>query len=321
MEKMKSLRRSDIDLTYPTKINGASVKNNPDSYEVYWIHLPEHTDITQQGYIGITKMGVKRRFYIHHRAALDDSPYVVHRALNKHWDAIIVDVLCVCDEEYAMDLEKKLRPEVNTGWNINSGGQKGTGDITKMLWADPNHAFNQDDYRSGLSERAKRNWSEPESRKKMMESIAASWDDPESLLGTEEWARRISEGRKKSFRENPELREKHANRAYYKDKDYRKRQSEAQKRAHKNNPNLAKTISDMQKAKKPWENNKANKELWRYADFYYDLFVTSDLTARNQSIEQGLKYWSLEKIYRHFKNGWNPREDQDWIDWKNKNYE
>lgn len=321
METTKNLKKSDIDLTYPTKINGGNVKKGNNSYEVYWIHLPEHTNITEEGYVGITKTGIKRRFYIHHREAVKGSSYKVHRAIRKYWDNIIVDVVCVCEEQYAMDLEQKLRPNPNTGWNINSGGQQGTGDIVKLLWMDPDSSFNQKGYREGLSERAKKNWSEPESRKKMMESIAASWEDPESLLGTEEWARRISEGRKKSFKDNPKLLENHANRAYYKDEDYRKRQSEAQKKAHSNNPELAKALSERQKAKKPWENNKANKELWKNADFYYSLFTTSDLTARQQSIKQGMKYWALEKIYKHFKAGWNPTEDKEWLEWKCKNYE
>lgn len=295
------------------------MESKDESYEVYWIHLPEHTDITKEGYVGITKTGVQRRFYVHHRDAVKDPIYVIHRALNKHWDNIIVDVICVCDGDYASYLENSLRPEFNIGWNITSGGVDAISKTASEAWKDPNSKFNSPEYRKQLSENSKRNWSDPKSRKKMEAAIRKGWEDPNSLLGTEEWARRISEGRKRAFKEDPSLAEAQGNRDYYKDPEYLKRQSEAQRKAYSDNPELAKKQSERMKAKMPWENNKANKDLWLRADHFYEVFQTSTKSSRQQALDNNMKPWALNKIHKHFKSGWNPAEDEKWLEWRKEN--
>jgi len=34
---------------------------------VYWIHLPEHTDIASQGYVGVSNTTASKRFTHHNR--------------------------------------------------------------------------------------------------------------------------------------------------------------------------------------------------------------------------------------------------------------
>jgi hypothetical protein len=74
-----------------------------EKYYVYWLHLPEHTDILTEGYVGITKNPV-RRFYQHK-----------YKNLNRKF----VDE---GSKQYCREVEYKLRPRANIGLNINPGG-------------------------------------------------------------------------------------------------------------------------------------------------------------------------------------------------------
>ena len=95
-----------------------------ERYEVYWIHLPEHTDILTQGYVGLTKQGTKKRFWSHKNSAKHprSSHKIISKAFNKYGDKIIVTTLVVCDKDYAKFFENKLRPTDFIGWNMNAGG-------------------------------------------------------------------------------------------------------------------------------------------------------------------------------------------------------
>lgn len=268
---MKSLSENTLISNYQMKMNNLTEKPSKDNYEVYWIHHKNHDNILKQGYVGITKVGIHRRFYNHCRDAANGSDNVVHKALRKYNEEIVVDVICICDEDYARQLESNLRPKENIGWNIVPGGGGGVEHII-------------------------------------------------SLIGRKEWGSRISSGKKESFKNNPESLKFHGERSYYKDKKYRKKQSEAQREAHKKNPQLAKALADRQKAKKPWENNNVNKEVWLKSDFYYELYSYSELSHRQQSIQQGLSPDGLRKMYKLFCEGWNPNKDNDWLKWRD-NYE
>lgn len=93
-------------------------------YEVYWIHLPEHTDILTQGYIGLTGKGTHRRFLSHKNSSKNPklSHKIISKAFNKYGDCLVVDTLVVCDKDYAKYLENALRPSDFIGWNMNAGG-------------------------------------------------------------------------------------------------------------------------------------------------------------------------------------------------------
>ena len=90
---------------------------------VYWLHLSDHTNIFTQGYIGVTKE-IYKRLYEHKRLIKNNKHENKHlsSAFKKYDKEIIEDVLVIGSEEYCYDIEKKLRPNVKTGWNIAEGG-------------------------------------------------------------------------------------------------------------------------------------------------------------------------------------------------------
>jgi len=94
---------------------------------VYWIHLPEHTDITSEGYIGFTSRTVAERYRDHRYSSkvTERKTYKLYNAINKYGDALIVTTLLEGSSEYCLMIENKLRPQADIGWNIRIGGEKG----------------------------------------------------------------------------------------------------------------------------------------------------------------------------------------------------
>ena len=97
-----------------------------DLAEVYWIHLPEHTDMLSEGYIGITSETTKERYRAHIKESKrkDRKKYRIHNVIAKYKDSLIVDTLVICSDDYAIWLEEKLRPSPRIGWNTAAGGNK-----------------------------------------------------------------------------------------------------------------------------------------------------------------------------------------------------
>jgi hypothetical protein len=92
---------------------------------VYWIHKPEHTDITKQGYVGITHNLAMNRWRDHQSASKynpDVHCAVVNRSIRKHPDLIYEVVLVADTREYCECIEGLLRPTNRIGWNIARGG-------------------------------------------------------------------------------------------------------------------------------------------------------------------------------------------------------
>lgn len=78
---------------------------------LYWLRLREHNDMFSQGYIGVS-CNLHRRIISHK-----------HR-FKAIWNDIVVQQLVMSTPEYCYDLEKKLRPKRNIGWNKSIGGLK-----------------------------------------------------------------------------------------------------------------------------------------------------------------------------------------------------
>lgn len=90
---------------------------------VYWIHLPSHSDLTSEGYIGITTTTVDKRFKDHTSAAKTTKfNYPIHNAIKKYGDDLIVTTLIEGSLEYCQLMELKLRPSEKIGWNLTKGG-------------------------------------------------------------------------------------------------------------------------------------------------------------------------------------------------------
>jgi hypothetical protein len=92
---------------------------------VYWIHRPIHTDITKQGYVGITSQKARTRWVDHKGASRRDVKGkcdVLANAIRKYPDIIYEIVLVANTREYCERIENLLRPRNKIGWNIARGG-------------------------------------------------------------------------------------------------------------------------------------------------------------------------------------------------------
>lgn len=86
---------------------------------VYWLHLPEHTNIMTQGYVGVTK-DVRQRFMCHRYRTEN-----VHlkRAIKKYgWENIVKTTVLIAEKVYCLMVEAKLRAFSKIGWNEACGG-------------------------------------------------------------------------------------------------------------------------------------------------------------------------------------------------------
>lgn len=89
-------------------------------YCVYWIRLEDHTNIYEQGYVGITSNFVERM------RAHRKNKRVSHltNAIKKYgWKHLVINILWVdLSQQQALDFEASLRPSQNIGWNSQQGG-------------------------------------------------------------------------------------------------------------------------------------------------------------------------------------------------------
>jgi hypothetical protein len=97
------------------------------SAQVYWIRAAHHSDVTLDGYVGVSKNAKTRWLYGHqwaHRKGRHEHPRLAN-AISKHgWGNLVKTVLVVAEENYCYDLERKLRPTDGIGWNLITGGGK-----------------------------------------------------------------------------------------------------------------------------------------------------------------------------------------------------
>lgn len=94
---------------------------------VYWIRHPDHTDIFTEGYIGFSSKSLDERYTKHICDATGKNKrnYRLHNAIRKYGENFLVtEVLVVGDDSYCLNIEEKLRPNKNIGWNHNIGGSK-----------------------------------------------------------------------------------------------------------------------------------------------------------------------------------------------------
>lgn len=89
-------------------------------YYLYWIHRKTHTNIKNQGYIGVS-YDANKRIRQHVNAANRGCNLHICKAIRKYTD-IEFAIICVGNFKYICDLETKLRPSENIGWNIRPGG-------------------------------------------------------------------------------------------------------------------------------------------------------------------------------------------------------
>ena len=91
---------------------------------VYWIRLPEHTDIASQGYVGVSK-NPEKRLQSHLKKSKNhtrDNNHLYHSIRKYSWEKLIKETILYGEESYCYETEMYLRPISNVGWNIRPGG-------------------------------------------------------------------------------------------------------------------------------------------------------------------------------------------------------
>ena len=110
---------------------------------VYWIHLPEHTDVATQGYVGIAK-NFEQRMFAHKSCAKTGKEQTLYKAIRKHgWDNLTKEIILISNDDYCLEIEKKLRPTERLGWNIACGGGEITGAHLKGKKQSSEHLANR----------------------------------------------------------------------------------------------------------------------------------------------------------------------------------
>ena len=86
---------------------------------VYWVRQAEHTDIFSQGYVGVTNNFTSRM--TDHKRGGENAHF--RNAINKYgWDNLVKEIIVIAEKDYCLDLETKLRPTNEIGWNLVKGG-------------------------------------------------------------------------------------------------------------------------------------------------------------------------------------------------------
>lgn len=91
------------------------------SHVVYWIREQSHTDMMTQGYIGVSG-NVTRRFASYCKLEKGTNAHLRHAIKKYGWDNMVKSVLLMADKDYCLEMEKKLRPADQIGWNLTAGG-------------------------------------------------------------------------------------------------------------------------------------------------------------------------------------------------------
>jgi hypothetical protein len=78
---------------------------------LYWLHLPNQTNIFEHGYVGVTSKFQKRMIQHKHK-------------FKSIWNDLICDKVVIATKEYCHLIEQKLRPIKNIGFNKAIGGYR-----------------------------------------------------------------------------------------------------------------------------------------------------------------------------------------------------
>lgn len=209
---------------------------------VYWIHLPEHNDITNQGYIGFTSKSVevrtKQHYNSYNRQLYKHLP--LYRALEKYEDQIVVSTLVEGSDEYCLSIENKLRPTEKIGWNIGTGGFCPSLGVTRSA-----------ETKQKLSEM----------RRRISKDVLARHGAP------------------------------------------------MQGKRHSDETKLRFSL-----ARAKWKGSNTS-EVWQHCVEIYKDYYTSNFRQIDIINKYSLTKRTVSNLLRHFKLGWNPNEDQEYLSW------
>lgn len=97
---------------------------------VYWIRLKEHTDITSEGYVGVT-INFKSRMYKHYKITSKLNTHLANVIIKYGWNNLIKEIVFEGTKDECYSKEKELRSEYQIGWNEAIGGYGG--DTSKFI--------------------------------------------------------------------------------------------------------------------------------------------------------------------------------------------
>ena len=176
---------------------------------VYWIHLPEHSDIFKEGYVGITK-NIEKRINDHKKYSKN---YHLKNAFKKH-DNMIVTVVFEGNRNDCYMIENLLRNVDKIGWNIAKGGlflsklaKKAQIEKIKGVALTQEHKNNISIGLKQSNHPLHGSFHTEESKKKMSDSHKNKPSNFKGLKMSEESRKKISETRKN----NPKVRELSSN--------------------------------------------------------------------------------------------------------------
>jgi hypothetical protein len=105
-----------------------------DHTYVYWLHLPEHSDMRIQGYIGVSN-NPKQRLWEHFNHVKTNkhcNPYL-SQVIKKYFDQLIQTIIFEGEKDICYAHEQELRPTKNIGWNLNKGGDRPPSAVGRKL--------------------------------------------------------------------------------------------------------------------------------------------------------------------------------------------
>jgi len=260
---------------------------------VYWIHLPEHVDMFTQGYVGVCCKSAQHRFQQHCNAARANSQNIVHRAIRKYGDSILIDTLIESSNEYCYKVENKLRPNINVGWNMAIGGKV------------PHGYPHTDENKEAQRQRRIGKQASEDTRKLLSEQSTGEKNNFFGKEHSQETKEKISNARK-SFPQETKDRLALAN------------GMRGKKHTPEARDKVIKTLNrDGCKGWLPWKHPRANKEMWKMADQVYD-FLSSFPCSTHYKIAKALPITNKTAltIKDKIEAGWNPIEDSEWLDFQ-----
>ncbi len=86
---------------------------------VYWLRLPEHTDMFTEGYVGVSS---KSKLRWNQHLVRKENAHLKNAIQKYGWANIVKQVILISNRDYCLGIEKKLRPTSSVGWNIAAGG-------------------------------------------------------------------------------------------------------------------------------------------------------------------------------------------------------